>query len=166
MIATYNIITLLVVRFKSLLFKSNCYWTTPEIVLIRGLPGSRSTTAVIEKHLGHTLCEANKAFYHAAYPRYSRSRVKDAHTLCLSNVSRELQKGNSVIVANMFIHLWELTPYIELGYPLKVIVAECDYGHIHNTSDDIVANAYKDFKSTMMNILFLCLVTSNRNVID
>ena len=110
----------------------------PEIVLIRGIPGSGKSTIAKEEYPDHVLCEANQYFTRRGRWLYNHKRVKNAHAWCQRKALSELEKGNNIVVANTFIRLWELKPYFDMGYPVKIVVAKGNYRNWHNVPEKVV----------------------------
>lgn len=106
-----------------------------QLYLIRGLPGSGKST------LARLLCnsfedavhfEADKYFIgpDGVY-RFDPSRLKDAHEWCLESTIMHLRAGYVVIVSNTFTRIWEMQPYLDLGYKTQVITCEGNFGNVH-----------------------------------
>lgn len=102
----------------------------PEIVLIRGLPGSGKTTLAKEMK-SHVHIEADMYFEKDGEYRYNPAEIQKAHDWCLDQVRAALRGGRDVVVANTFVRKWEMKPYYQLGVPVRVIVATGSYPNVH-----------------------------------
>jgi predicted kinase len=111
----------------------------PEIVLIRGIPGSGKTT-LAKKMTSHAHVEADMYFEKDGVYKYNRAEVQSAHTWCLAQVNAALQAGRDVVVANTFVRKWEMNPYFQLGVPVRVIVATGSYRNVHGIPQEIIAS--------------------------
>lgn len=116
------------------------------LYLIRGIPGSGKTT------LAKQLLEQGKAQRHFEADTfftspegvyvYDKNKIKTAHFLCQRDTRQALLKGYSVVVANTFTMVHELTPYYDIadhaGVYLKIIRATGNYDNVHDVPREIV----------------------------
>ena len=109
------------------------------LYLIRGVPGSGKST--IAKALMKALkvdahYEADQYFIMADEYIFVRGSLGQAHLWCELKTKTALENKLSVVVANTFITLDEMYPYVDmaeqLGINCVVIVAGGDYGSIHD----------------------------------
>ena len=117
-----------------------------KLVIIRGIPGSGKTTLAKESYYDFVLCEADQYFETENGYEYDRNKIKDAHAFCLDKVKQNLEKGKDVVVANTFVKLWEIEPYLKLGNPTKVGETIGEYESIHNVPKDVVERMKKQFE--------------------
>lgn len=106
-----------------------------QLYLIRGLPGSGKST------LARLLCcaidgachvEADQFFIGAdGVYRFDPSRLSEAHAECLARARAFLDLERTVIVSNTFTRIWEMQPYLDLGYKTQVITCEGNFGNVH-----------------------------------
>ena len=109
------------------------------LILIRGLPGSGKTTyakELIKQNPNLSHYEADMFFEDGdGYYHFDYRQLKDAHSWCLYQTSKDLSKGKSVIVSNTFTQKWEIQPYIDLvgKYGVEVVVKKAigEYKNIH-----------------------------------
>lgn len=94
----------------------------PQLVLVRGLPGSgKSTIARALSVASYAHFEADQYFMVAGQYRYQASEIRNAHEWCQTQARRALNEGRRVVVANTFTRLSELAPYLRMT-PGSVVV--------------------------------------------
>jgi adenylate kinase family enzyme len=116
--------------------------TLPFLTLIRGLPGSGKTTLArqLAKKTGALHFENDDYFYQSkdgSYD-YNPEEIQQAVEYCMERVKEALETGHDVIVANTFTRVWELQPYLSLGYPGEIIVATGTYQNIHGVPPETI----------------------------
>lgn len=118
----------------------------PEIVLIRGVPGSDKTTKAKTEYADHKLVEADMFFEDDGTYKYDHRKIKDAHKWCQDTVEQWLEMGYDVVVANTFTRVWEMQPYLDMGYPVKIVEATGNYGNVHGVPPEIVRRMRERFE--------------------
>lgn len=113
----------------------------PDLVILRGLPGSGKTTLAKESDRVHY--EADKFFeYETGNYEFDRTKLAEAHKWCQDSVKIALMNKNKVIVSNTFVRLWEMQPYIdmckELGKTYEIQVATGNFKNIHGVPDEAI----------------------------
>jgi predicted kinase len=121
-----------------------------ELVLLRGAPGSGKSTAA-RNFKGFVHCEADAFFTrHDGTYHYDRNYITQAHTLCLSRAVEAMTIGKCCVVANTFIRLWEMEPYIEwavtYGYAITVYRCTGTFKNIHGVPDDVIQRMNKNYE--------------------
>jgi predicted kinase len=119
----------------------------PEIVLIRGLPGSGKTTMakrMIESDCPrHVHVEADDYFTDEdGNYRFIATDINKAHDACYRSASAALRSGLSGIVSNTFTRLWEMEPYYRLaaafGADVRVMTATGEWENTHGVPKEAV----------------------------
>ena len=113
----------------------------PNLLLIRGLPGSGKTTYA-KSLIDYMHLETDMYFTNPDTGEYKwdGSLLGKAHKWCQEEVKRTLLEGNSVVVSNTFTKKWEMQAYFdmakELGIPISVIEMSGRYPNIHGVSEE------------------------------
>jgi predicted kinase len=113
---------------------------TPRLTLIRGLPGSgKSTMAKAMQEDGENIhLEADMWFERDEGYVFDASELNLAHQWCQRCALDFLNSGYSIVVSNTFSRVWEMQPYLDMGYPVDVITATGDYGSVHGVPADVI----------------------------
>lgn len=116
----------------------------PELLLIRGLPGSgKGAAAKALESIGYVRCEANMYFTRKGAGKYERENIKRAHAYCYDLCRSAMRRRHNVVVANTFVKLWELKPFLILAlkYSYSVRIVEAgnpDTEHEYKLSRKVV----------------------------
>lgn len=106
--------------------------TPTQLILIRGLPGSRkSTLAQGYRERGYRHLEVDQFFMVDGEYRFDPERLGEAHAWCLDQARRALEAGEFVCVGNTFVTLDELKPYTQLIQSWDIVEAIHDGRSIH-----------------------------------
>ena len=109
-----------------------------ELIIIRGLPGSGKTTMAKSMN-GFVHFEADQWMTdEAGNYCFDPEKLSAAHEACRIATKRALDAGNNVVVSNTFVEHWEMTPYLEMGYPFRVLEAPGNYSSEHNVPPEIL----------------------------
>ena len=119
----------------------------PEIIIIRGIPGSGKTTIAKTDYPNHVLCEADQFFTdELGNYTFNYEKIKMSHKWCQDKALNALNAGNNVVVANTFTQRWEIDPYKKMGFPMKIIKAKGNYTSIHGVPQHIIDNMKERFE--------------------
>ena len=95
----------------------------PNLVLIRGLPGSgKSTMAKALARVGYLHLEADQFFEKNGCYEFKPAELPKAHAECLRRATEALKQGVPCVVANTFARRWEAAPYFTLAQSMQVQV--------------------------------------------
>lgn len=134
--------------------------SAPELVIIRGIPGTGKST--LRKRLQERFganCHGWEAdmFFETKGPSdkpiasggysppgkyiYNPKLLHKAHQWCKEKTDWSLRNGfNPVIVANTFVQNWQMVPYFHMarehGAKLKIIELFKEYGSIHGVPEE------------------------------
>jgi predicted kinase len=127
-----------------------------KLTIIRGVPGSGKSTLARDMQYDSTIqptvvYEADQYFIRpdGAYAWYA-SELSNAHEWCLNCAKIALRNGYNVIVANCFIKLSQMEPYIDLaksiGAELEIIECDGGYKSVHVVPDETVARMRANYE--------------------
>lgn len=109
-----------------------------QLVLIRGIPGSGKSTMAKTEYADHVHYEADQYFIRDGVYRFNPKKLKEAHERCRELTLKSLQNGDKVVVSNTFTRVWEMQPYLDMGFPVKVVTATGNYENVHNVPKEAV----------------------------
>lgn len=126
---------------------------TVRLILIRGLPGSGKSTLAKEllaKGLVNSHFEADMFHIQAdgTYV-YDVTKAREAHAWCLEMTKLSLEHGKRVVVSNTFVTRSEIWPYLYLGYPTEVLVAQGMWPSIHGVPEDVLVSMKARWEDTV-----------------
>lgn len=121
------------------------------LVLIRGLPGSgKSTMASILYAAGFCHFEADDYFETPAGYWFDKTKLSDAHRECYQNTVHALKYGKNCVVANTFVRLREMAPYLiqakDIGIEVYIIQARGAYKSTHNVPPETIERMKKNWE--------------------
>lgn len=110
----------------------------PNLIIIRGLPGSGKTTRARE--FGYLIVEGDMfRFQPDGSYLYSKETNKPVADMCYAVVDITLNSGYSVIVSNTSYSQKHIEPYISLGQKhcakIKIIEMKNNFKSIHNVPE-------------------------------
>jgi predicted kinase len=114
----------------------------PDLVLVRGIPGSGKSTYVKNNLKGYNSYEAD--MFHMKNGKYAfdRKNLPAAHKWCFDKTKKDLEDGKKVVVSNTFINKKEVDRYLdmakELGKTYEVLRTSKEYGSIHNVPKEVI----------------------------
>ena len=125
------------------------------LIIIRGVPGSGKTTRAKElvgRDPARWVHFENDMYYvqpDGTY-RYCPGTVAEAVEWCLSNTIQALSDGKNVVVANVFLKLEHLLPYVQAanraGVDYKIIQCDGNYKNVHGVSEERVKRMRTQFE--------------------
>jgi hypothetical protein len=106
------------------------------LTLIRGLPGSgKSTLARRIRATGVTHWETDMYFMVGKQYRFNKLKLAKAHRWCMNRVRESMKRGESCVVSNTFVQLWEMQFFLdiakEFGADVRVLCCRGSYGSSH-----------------------------------
>ncbi len=134
----------------------------PNLVIIRGIPGSGKST-LAKKYLqlmpNAVHCEADHYFTDKqGNYNYNAEKIQQAHHCCQLAIRAALAKGDSVVVSNTTIRLWELEALLTIGneFSANIAVIRClgKYTSVHGVPGDVVkqmALSYEEWPGEVNN---------------
>lgn len=139
----------------------------PNLLIVRGLPGSGKSTfaksildnfddcALVTKSFNNTVYthhyEADMFFESNGEYNFQSKYISHAHTWCYNNVLKSLLDGNNTIVSNTFVKFWELEKYLDIldyipDVNITVVELHTQFDSIHNVPADTIAKMKKSWE--------------------
>ncbi len=109
----------------------------PEIVLIRGLPGSGKTT-MAKQMQGHLHYEADMFLEIDGKYAFDAKKVPKAHDWRVASAKAALEQGKNVVISNTFAKMWELQRYVDLGFPFRIIETIGTWPNVHGVPLEVI----------------------------
>ena len=120
------------------------------LFLVRGLPGSGTSTFASHIWNEYAICEADKFFYDKeGNYNFDGSKIKEAHAWCKNEVEVRMKDHQinqqyypEIVVSNTFTQEWEMKDYYDLaekyGYKVVSLIVENRHGgkNVHGVPDD------------------------------
>lgn len=120
----------------------------PQLVIIRGLPGSGKSTYA-KKHFAHHKHFESDMFFvdkHTGTYKFDFTKLNVAHRWCQNAVHNALSQGHDVVVTNTFTQTWEFDKYMEninalrfddgIEVDLLVIEMKTQFQNVHGVPED------------------------------
>ena len=108
----------------------------PELVIIRGIPGTGKTTMAKNDFKSHVHYESDMWFEKNGF---DMKKFKDAHEWCYLKVLLAMSEDRNIVVSNTFCRKFEMRAYfkaaMDYGYACRVINLEKEYGSVHDIED-------------------------------
>lgn len=114
----------------------------PDLILIRGLPGSGKSTVASKMVRDRTLIpidwwEADQFFEdgNGGY-EFEPRLLRQAHDWCYTNTLKSLRDGVDTIVSNTFTQAWEMEKYLGIGewvqnLNIRIIEVKTSFESVH-----------------------------------
>ena len=118
----------------------------PQLVIIRGLPGSGKTTYAKKHFPKHEHYEADMFFCRGGPYKFDFTKLNAAHKWCQNAVYNALHQDRDVVVTNTFTQTWEFDAYMSMigeiafdsGVEVSLLVVEMktQFDNIHGVPED------------------------------
>lgn len=121
--------------------KPSCIDAKTQLLLIRGLPGTGKSTmakSVVLRGYFDIHFEADMFHMERGKYNYYPARATAAHHWCLEAARVMLHNDKRVVVANTFVTIDSLAPFMRLGFNVAVAEAKGAYTSTHNVPSEVV----------------------------
>ena len=74
---------------------------------------------------------------------FDPDKLPAAHEACRAAAKAALDAGQNVVVSNTFVERWEMQPYFDMGYPVRVLEATGSYESKHAVPPEVLQQMRK-----------------------
>lgn len=118
------------------------------LYILVGTPGSGKSTYVKNNLNNVRAYEADMYFMRTGTYQFDRNNLGHAHKWCQTQVMKELNRGNSCVVANTNLTPFELKPYFNMvrdcrenNLNVKIEIIECKFININDKQEPSLFNS-------------------------
>ena len=121
------------------------------LYMIIGISGSGKSTfaRALSSNQNIKYFQADQYFEKDGEYLFDRTQLGNAHKWCQTSVEGELKKGNSVIVSNTGLTLWQRQIYYKIaekfGAKIKMKIMNGNFKNTHNVPEEVIENMKKKF---------------------
>lgn len=121
------------------------------LYMIIGISGSGKSTfaRALSSNQNIKYFQADQYFEKDGEYLFDRTQLGNAHKWCQTSVESELKKGNSVIVSNTGLTLWQRQIYYKIaekfGAKIKMKIMNGNFKNTHNVPEEVIENMKKKF---------------------
>lgn len=121
----------------------------PQLVVIRGLPGSGKSTLgkTIARECGYLFFETDQFFESEQGYQYDGNQLDAARKWCLRSTRDAILTGQRAVVTGVFSKPRQLEPYLDMALSAVVIECTANYGSEHNVPDHILQKMQANWKA-------------------
>lgn len=122
------------------------------LYMIVGISGSGKSTFAksLSNNQNIKYFQADQYFEKDGEYLFDRTQLGNAHKWCQTSVESELKKGNSVIVSNTGLTLWQRQIYYKIaekfGAKIKMRIMTGNFKNTHNVPEEVIENMKKKFQ--------------------
>lgn len=120
-----------------------------QLILFRGHPGAGKTTLAKRMYPDAVYLDADSYFITAdGEYKFCKELLSEVHKRCLTDTKLLLSyyPNTQIVVANTFTRVWEMQPYLDLGYKTLIFKVEGNFQSVHKVPQEVIDRMKENYE--------------------